>query len=308
MRGLGGVLFRRFAHVDPVRTRLTNNDLPPGSGPSHQQLQYPRVVAALRRPSLARRWRSSDLSPSTQTHFTTSLQPPVHRMPEMRHIDANLISTDLQARVDYLAKFIEFGPADVEALHNAAPIVKPLAGAAVDAVCERKLDEKLFSFDITRVTFMARNTGFTGKLSEKLEDINHESEQIKFRKDFLKVWVVKVFTADYNDPKVSSGRFMMGLGIARRKIPYSLILLGYVQSMLTSAVMGRDDLPQGVKTATLLAINKVMWIQNDLFARHYIPSYASKKSPKTLGVDERVWPVVCGGLATALAFLAWNKS
>ncbi|ELU36167.1 hypothetical protein AG1IA_09804 [Rhizoctonia solani AG-1 IA] len=73
--------------------------------------------------------------------------------------------------------------------------------------------------------------------------------------------------------------------------------------MLTSAVMGRDDLPQGVKTATLLAINKVMWIQNDLFARHYIPSYASKKSPKTLGVDERVWPVVCGGLATALAFL-----
>ncbi|KDN46934.1 hypothetical protein RSAG8_04011, partial [Rhizoctonia solani AG-8 WAC10335] len=87
-------------------------------------------------------------------------------MPEMRHIDANLINTDLQARVDYLAKFIEFGPADVEALHNAASIVKPLAGAAVDAVYE-----KLFTFDITRVTFMARNTGFTGKVAEKLEDV-----------------------------------------------------------------------------------------------------------------------------------------
>jgi hypothetical protein len=61
-------------------------------------------------------------------------------MSQMRHVDANLINTDLQARVDYLAKFIEFGPADVEALHNAAPIVKPLAGAAVDAVCEYNFD------------------------------------------------------------------------------------------------------------------------------------------------------------------------
>jgi hypothetical protein len=54
----------------------------------------------------------------------------------MQHVDSNLINTDLQARVDYLAKFIEFGAEDVEALHNAAPIVKPLVGTAVDAVCE----------------------------------------------------------------------------------------------------------------------------------------------------------------------------
>lgn len=67
-----------------------------------------------------------------------------HRMPGMRHIDADLINTDLQARVDYLTKFIEFGPADAEALHNAAPIVKPLAGAAVDAVCECNLGSKYF--------------------------------------------------------------------------------------------------------------------------------------------------------------------
>ena len=54
----------------------------------------------------------------------------------MRHVDADLINTDLQARADYLTKFIEFGPADAEALRNATPIIKPLAGAAVDAVCE----------------------------------------------------------------------------------------------------------------------------------------------------------------------------
>ncbi|CAE6464570.1 hypothetical protein ACGC1H_006048 [Rhizoctonia solani] len=235
-------------------------------------------------------------------------------MPRMQHVDANLINVDLQARVDYLTKFIEFGPADAEALHGAAPIVKPLVGAAVDAVYE-----KLFAFDITRVTFMARNTGFTGKLAEKLEDINHNSEQIKFRKDFLKLWLVKIFTADYNDPKTFEYLDRVGVmhtgkaGFKHREkkdplfVDYThcAILLGYVQSMLTSAVTGRDDLPQEVKTATLLAINKVMWIQNDLFARHYIPSFASKAQPKAFGVDERVWPALCGGLVVALAYLLW---
>ena len=57
-------------------------------------------------------------------------------LPTMRHIDAKAINTDLKARADYLTKFIEFGPADAEALQNASPIIKSLAGAAVDAVCE----------------------------------------------------------------------------------------------------------------------------------------------------------------------------
>ncbi|QRW20785.1 protoglobin protein [Rhizoctonia solani] len=232
----------------------------------------------------------------------------------MQHVDPHLVNTDLQARVDYLAKFIEFGPEDVEALHNATPVVKPLVGAAVDAVYE-----KLFSFDITRTIFMTRHTGFTGQLAEKLEDINHNSEQIKFRKDFLKVWVVKVFTADYSDPKTFEYLDRVGImhtgkaGFKHREkkdplfVDYAhcAILLGYVQSMLTSAVMARDDLSDEVKTATLLAINKVMWIQNDLFARHYIPSSGSKAPAKTLGVDGRVWPAICGGLAITLAYLLW---
>jgi hypothetical protein len=60
-------------------------------------------------------------------------------MPMMQHVDPNAINSNLQARVDYLAKFIEFGPADIEALHGAAPIVKGLVNAAVDAVCESTL-------------------------------------------------------------------------------------------------------------------------------------------------------------------------
>ncbi|KAB5590704.1 hypothetical protein CTheo_5852 [Ceratobasidium theobromae] len=233
------------------------------------------------------------------------IEPSTTTMPPMQHVDAELIETDLQARIDYLAKFIEFGAADVEALHGAAPIVKGLVPAAVDAVYE-----KLFSFDITRASFMTRHTGFQGKVAARLEDITHESEQIKFRKDILKVWVVKVFTADYTDPKTFEYLDRVGVmhtgksGFKHRekKDPlfvdyvHCAILLGYVQSMLTSAVMGQD-LPEEVKTATLVAINKVMWIQNDLFARHYI-------SAKPAGAGSLLsWNWVCPAVCACLAVL-----
>ncbi|KAG8744010.1 hypothetical protein FRC10_010989 [Ceratobasidium sp. 414] len=233
----------------------------------------------------------------------------------MQHVDATTINTDLQARVDYLVKFIEFGPDDAAALHTAAPIVKGLTNGAVDAVYE-----KLFSFDITRAAFLSRNSGFEGKVAERLEDITHNSEQIKFRKDFLKIWVAKVFTSDYTDPKTFEYLDKVGImhtgqaGFKHRekKAPlhvdyvHCAILLGYVQSMLTSAVMAQD-LPEETKTAVLLAVNKVMWIQNDLFARHYIPSNVPTVATTPKSVADAM-PVVIFGLAVALVYVLFARA
>ncbi|KAF8603717.1 hypothetical protein BDV93DRAFT_493283 [Ceratobasidium sp. AG-I] len=231
----------------------------------------------------------------------------------MQHVDINVINTDLQARVKYLTDFIEFGPEDSEALHGAAPIVKGLVGAAVDAVYQ-----KLFAYDITRASFLVRNSGFEGKLSQRLEDITHDSEQIKFRKDFLKVWVVKIFTADYNDPKTFEYLDRVGImhtGVAgfkhrEKKTPLNVdyvhcaILLGYVQSMLTSAVMAQD-LPEETKTATLLAINKVMWIQNDLFARHYIATGPKSILPPNV---HPALPVALAGVAAVALYALFSRA
>ncbi|KAG9120952.1 hypothetical protein FRC07_003302 [Ceratobasidium sp. 392] len=233
----------------------------------------------------------------------------------MQHIDATALNTNLQARVQYLTKFIEFGPDDAEALHTAAPIVKGLIDGAVDAVYT-----KLFSFDITRASFTTRGSGFQGKVTERLEDLSHDSEQIKFRKNFLKVWVAKVFTADYNDPQTFDYLDKVGImhtgqaGFKHREKKSRLhvdyihcaILLGYVQSMLTSAVMAQD-LPEETKTAVLVAINKVMWIQNDLFARHYMPSNApvATKLPKQV---TDAMPVVILGLTAALSYLLFARA
>ena len=48
-------------------------------------------------------------------------------------------------------------------------------------------------------------------------------------------------------------------------------LLGYVVDIVISAVMDMDAVDTAMKSRVLRAFNKVIWIQNDLFARHYIP-------------------------------------
>lgn len=49
-------------------------------------------------------------------------------------------------------------------------------------------------------------------------------------------------------------------------------LLGYVVDILIGAVMemNEDIVDVKMKSRVLRALNKVIWIQNDLFARHYV--------------------------------------
>lgn len=48
------------------------------------------------------------------------------------------------------------------------------------------------------------------------------------------------------------------------------ILLGYVVDIVVGAVMDMDVIDNQMKSKVIRALNKVVWIQNDLFARHYI--------------------------------------
>lgn len=56
--------------------------------------------------------------------------------PILHRIDAASLDNDLAKRVEYITRFIEFGPKDAAALRAAAPIVKQITNGAVDAVCE----------------------------------------------------------------------------------------------------------------------------------------------------------------------------
>lgn len=48
------------------------------------------------------------------------------------------------------------------------------------------------------------------------------------------------------------------------------VLLGYVVDIVVGAVF-EMDIDNVMKARVIRALNKVVWIQNDLFARHYLP-------------------------------------
>jgi Protoglobin len=47
-------------------------------------------------------------------------------------------------------------------------------------------------------------------------------------------------------------------------------LLGYVVDIVVGAVMEMSEIDNVMKSRVIRALNKVVWIQNDLFARHYV--------------------------------------
>ncbi|KAG6816607.1 hypothetical protein H0H87_004699 [Tephrocybe sp. NHM501043] len=196
----------------------------------------------------------------------------------MQHIDPASLE-HLPTRVQYLRDFINFSADDAAALHAAKPYVTPLVPVVVDAVYE-----KLLSFDITANAFVPRQPGYTGETPTKVQDLTQDHPQIKFRKDFLAAYLRKVVTMDYSLD--SSWEYLDKVGLMHTGVPgfahrskkpglrvefvHCNILLGYVEDILVNAVATHPDLDLDTKVAVIRAVNKLLWIQTDLFARHYL--------------------------------------
>ncbi|KIM80155.1 hypothetical protein PILCRDRAFT_73492 [Piloderma croceum F 1598] len=194
----------------------------------------------------------------------------------MQHIDASSLSS-LPGRVAYLKAFLDFTLEDAAALHSAKSVVAPLVPTVLDAVYA-----KLLSFDITASSFVPRNTSYEDETAKSIQELTPESPQIVFRKNFLENYLVELVTADYESEK--TWEYMDRVGIMHTGLPdrthtekgsgfrveyiHVGLLLGYVVDILLSAVLGAD-LDIATKTKVLKAFNKIIWIQNDLFARHY---------------------------------------
>lgn len=110
----------------------------------------------------------------------------------MQHIPENLLN-DLPTRIRYLRDFIGFTSEDAAALHAARDVVAPLVSTVVNVVYE-----KLLSFDITAKSFVPRQTGYTGEAPTEVSELTGDHPQIKFRKDFLANYLVKLVTMDYD--------------------------------------------------------------------------------------------------------------
>ncbi|KAL2153856.1 hypothetical protein VTH82DRAFT_2532 [Thermothelomyces myriococcoides] len=187
----------------------------------------------------------------------------------MQRIDRKSLYTDLESRIRYLHSFLDFGASDIEALRSGSRYIQALIPAVVNIVYR-----KLLQYDITARAFQTRSTAFEGPVDS---DPDETSPQILHRKSFLRAYLKKLCSDptqmefwEYLD-KVG----MMHTGLGRSKplhVEYIHIgaTLAVIQDVLSEAILSHPRLPLARRIAIVKALGKVVWIQNDLFARWYV--------------------------------------
>jgi hypothetical protein len=188
----------------------------------------------------------------------------------VKTIDEPRLETDLGCRYHYLAEFVGFGPADVAAIHAAAPALAPLVPALVDAVYA-----KLYSYTATWRHFVPRQFGYEGDVPQDLAHLTPDHPQIKFRKEHLARYLAALVTRPY-DGKMVEYLDMVGkihtdkAGSKQIQIPLVQMnaLMGFVADAFTATILGLK-LDRDTEVKTLRAFGKLLWIQNDLIVRHY---------------------------------------
>ena len=181
---------------------------------------------------------------------------------------------------------------DIAALQSCAKYFKQLIPAVVNIVYQ-----KLLAYDLTaralstRTTTSASNVPASAPITpmapgsanntntpqQEEQFLNEASPQIQHRKLFLRAYLYKL-CSDPSAPELweyldKVGMMHVGLG---RKHPLHIeyihmgVCLGFIQDILTDAIMSHPKLSLQRKTAFVRAIGKVIWIQNDLIAKWHV--------------------------------------
>ena len=197
-------------------------------------------------------------------------------MQEVRSVDEARLESDAQYRYEYVSEFIGFESDDVAAIHASAPKLLPLVAGLVDATYD-----KLLAYDATRRHFVPRQHGFDGPLPKDADSLNQETEQIKFRKEHLRRYLMNLLGNPY-DARMINYLDVVGkihtpkAGNDRIDVPLVQMnaLMGLLATELVQAILDLE-LEREQETRTLQAFNKLLWIQNDFITRHYDGNHAA---------------------------------
>ena len=188
----------------------------------------------------------------------------------MKTVDEPKLESDLGSRYAYLSEFVGFGPADVAAVHAAAPALAPLVPALVDAVYA-----KLYSYTATWRHFVPRQFGYEGETPQDLAHLTPDHPQIKFRKEHLARYLAALVTRPY-DGKMVEYLDLVGkihtdkAGSKQIQVPLVQMnaLMGFVADAVIATIFSLK-LDRDTEIRTMRAFNKLLWLQNDLITRHY---------------------------------------
>lgn len=212
----------------------------------------------------------------------------------MHHITPASLA-NLSERVRYLQSFLGFEPGTSgPSLTSSAALLQPVLSQLLDAVYSN-----LLSFDITAKSFApAQQTEeadikYTG-CNSNVTELSLEHPNIKFRRNFLKGYLLKILTTKDWSPESSIWDYLDKVGImhtgnlsapgfAHRAKKPSLrveymhmgLLLGFVEQAVAGVILETeaDGWDAKKKGEVIVAWNQFVWIQNDLFARHYVEDW-----------------------------------
>ncbi len=191
----------------------------------------------------------------------------------MKHIDEKALERDLQSRFAYVSGFVGLTADDIAAIHGAASHLGPLVPQLVDAVYE-----KLYQQDATWRHFAKPQAGYEGPVPEKLEDLTPDHPLIRFRKSHLAGYLVALVSKPYDGKMVQYLDWVGKIHTSRAGSPGIVIpivqidaLMGFVADAVTATIFALN-LPRDKEIETIRAFQKLLWIQNDLFVRNYVPA------------------------------------
>ena len=188
----------------------------------------------------------------------------------MKRIDETRLESDLDYRYQYLTEFIGFDDEDVAAIHGVAGHLAPAIPDVVDSTYER-----LLAYDATARHFVPRQHGHDGPVPDSLEMLSADHAQIQFRKEHLSRYLMQLIGHAYNAKMIS---YLDTVGkihtpkAGNKEIAVPLVQMNALMGVLSDALTRRIlelDLDQNTKIRTMLAFNKLLWIQNDLISKHY---------------------------------------
>jgi len=189
------------------------------------------------------------------------------------HVDKARLETDLFYRFEYLSKFFDFNSYDIECLNRIFIHIHPRLSVFVDTIYR-----KLFTFDITKQYFFLRHSDFQHTISSNDQyHFSFHCEQLEFRKNMLTEYLKRIFTDQHWNE--SSVKYLSSVGQIHTSQAGSKIihvdyfhlnaLLGFIAQNLIDLIMKLNEIDEQLKYSSVLAVNKVFWIQNDFFRIHF---------------------------------------
>ncbi|KAJ5364086.1 uncharacterized protein N7496_009799 [Penicillium cataractarum] len=205
---------------------------------------------------------------------------------EPKHIDRKSIYVNLEERIKYLHDFLDFNSADIEALQGGSKYLKQLIPAVVNLVYK-----KLLQYDITSRAFHTRTTA--DETEPDQEWLDEEAPKIQRRKMFLRWYLTKLC----QDPtSMDFWRYLSKVGMMHcgqeRLHPLNIefvhinVCMGFIQDIFIEALLSHPHISLRRKIALVRAVNKILWIQNDLFAKWRVrdgEEYADEMSVYSFG-------------------------